>query len=627
MAAAPQTKDLMTSQDRMVLLASIVDSSDDAILTMTPAGIVNSVNREAELLYGYTANEISGRPIAMLVPAGRIGEMAEILQKIRKGERFGHFKTARVRKDGKLISVSLTVSPIYDPAGSLIGFSSIARALSEPMAAGPVTAEWAEANLLDNILQSATRYSIIGKDLDHCIVSWNQGAERNYGYSAEEVIGKNSEIMHAPEDVQSGALRKFLDSAYENGLAEGDFDCVRKDGTRFMASVVATRRNNAAGHPIGLLVMSSDISVRLRHQRDLDLTAAAKQFRLGVESAPAGMLMMDTAGRIVLSNARAEKMFGYSRRELHGRQMEMLVPERFRQLHPSFLEGFRAAPEAGPVGYGRELFGLCKDGTEIPIEVALNPIETHEGKFVLSSIVDITERRRFEQEREALLAQLRVLNGELEERVSARTTEVAERNVLLQEVHHRVKNNLQVISSLINMQVRKVEDAAARRALAECQSRVQAIALIHEKLYQSKNYARVPFSEYARSLAANIFHATGVSPAINLEVEIDNLSLAVDKAIPCGLILNELITNALKHAFPNERRGTIRVELRQAAGILELVVSDDGIGMSSAFVPATSGSLGMQLVLTLVEQLDGNLEILREVGTAFRVRFPVEVVN
>lgn len=201
-----------------------------------------------------------------------------------------------------------------------------------------------------------------------------------------------------------------------------------------------------------------------------------------------------------------------------------------------------------------------------------------------------------------------------------------EKEVLLQEVHHRVKNNLQVVSSLINMQVRRVQDTSSRGALVECQNRVQAIALIHEKLYQSKDYGRVLFSEYARSLAANIFHATGASPGnVEFNVEIDNISLTVDKAIPCGLILNELITNALKHAFPNNGRGTIGVELRRVgAGELMLAVSDDGIGMPIDFDPATSHSLGVSLVTTLAEQLDGRLDILRSHGTTFRITFPVE---
>ena len=160
----------------------------------------------------------------------------------------------------------------------------------------------------------------------------------------------------------------------------------------------------------------------------------------------------------------------------------------------------------------------------------------------------------------------------------------------------------------------------------ECQTRVEAIALIHEKLYQSKDYSRVPFSEYTRSLAANIFHATGVSPAsITLHLEVETLSLPVDKAIPCGLILNELITNALKHAFPNERVGNVRVELRRVGEReLMLSVSDDGIGIPDGFDPAKSISLGVQLVSTLVEQLDGQLEIVRQQGTTIRVRFPIE---
>ena len=200
-----------------------------------------------------------------------------------------------------------------------------------------------------------------------------------------------------------------------------------------------------------------------------------------------------------------------------------------------------------------------------------------------------------------------------------------EKEVLLQEVHHRVKNNLQVISSLINMQVRKLRDDSSRAALAECQNRVLAIALIHEKLYQSRNYARIPFSDYARSLAASIFHAGGVSPEhLALNVEVESVSLAVDKAIPCGLILNELITNSLKHAFPNERRGTIKVRLRRSGCKVELEVADDGVGMKPGFAIATSDSLGMQLVLTLVEQLGGDLTISCEQGAAFRIQFPVE---
>ncbi len=235
-----------------------------------------------------------------------------------------------------------------------------------------------------------------------------------------------------------------------------------------------------------------------------------------------------------------------------------------------------------------------------------------------------------DREREGLVGQLRTQNAELEHRVEARTAELQatlrEREVLLQEVHHRVKNNLQVISSLINMQVRSLADDASRDALLECQARVQAMALIHEQLYKSKDYTRVPFSEYARSLAGNVFHATGVSPqGISLELAIEDVALAVDKAIPAGLILNELISNALKHGFPNGRSGTIRVELGLASrGELRLVVRDDGVGLPPGVDVSDSPTLGLHLVRMLARQLDAKLEVEATDGTCFCLTIPEE---
>src|SRR3990172_3839415 len=124
-------------------------------------------------------------------------------------------------------------------------------------------------NFLDNILQSSIKYSIIGKDLNRRILSWNEGAQRNYGYTLEEILGKDSMILHAPEDVESGAVEKFLETALEKGLAEGEFGRVRKDGSQFIGNVVVTRRNDASGHPIGYLVMSNDVSEKKQAEQEL----------------------------------------------------------------------------------------------------------------------------------------------------------------------------------------------------------------------------------------------------------------------------------------------------------------------------------------------------------------------
>jgi two-component sensor histidine kinase len=252
---------------------------------------------------------------------------------------------------------------------------------------------------------------------------------------------------------------------------------------------------------------------------------------------------------------------------------------------------------------------------------------TSDANRMFGIVEDITERKRVEQEREDLLVRLRVSGAELEQRVYERTFELSatlnEREVLLQEIHHRVKNNLQVISSLMNLQLRRISDQATREALQEAQSRVQAISLIHEMLYQSRDYANVPFSEYARKLAANVFGVIGVAPGcVSLDLAIDDIALGVNKAIPCGLILNELITNALKHGFPNGRRGTVRVALcRVGEGKLQLSVQDDGVGIPAGLDIRQTESLGMHLICTLAEQLGAELEIARDNGTSMKVTF------
>ena len=227
----------------------------------------------------------------------------------------------------------------------------------------------------------------------------------------------------------------------------------------------------------------------------------------------------------------------------------------------------------------------------------------------LGVAADLTERKQREGE-------LRELNRSL-------ANQSAQRETLLQEVHHRVKNNLQVIASLIRMQIRQIEDKSAKTALMEAQSRVASIALIHERLYQSKDYSKVPFSEYATSLARNIFDAASATPAtIGLELNIEPLNLPVDRAIPCGLILNELLTNALKHAFPQGRPGKLSVDVRRKSPLeVMLSVSDDGIGLPDAIDERVNKSLGLQLITTLVEQIDGHLEFSGHNGTTCRIWF------
>jgi len=218
---------------------------------------------------------------------------------------------------------------------------------------------------------------------------------------------------------------------------------------------------------------------------------------------------------------------------------------------------------------------------------------------------DITVRRR----------------AEAKIRSSLRETEV-----LLKEIHHRVKNNLQVVSSLLSLQSRGVEDEATRQKFRESQNRVHSMALIHEHLYDAENLSEIDFSEYISQLAAHLFRSYQVSSSrIKLRTDIENVKLSVDVAVPCGLIVNELVSNALKYAFPEGRDGTIRIELRRGSEKrIALRVSDTGRGLPEKVGFWNTQTLGLRLVRLLVRQLGGEVEIDRSKGTNIVITFVPE---
>jgi two-component system, sensor histidine kinase PdtaS len=329
-------------------------------------------------------------------------------------------------------------------------------------------------------------------------------------------------------------------------------------------------------------------------------------FRLAVETSPVGTLVADRAGRIVLVNAQVEWLFGYKRSELLGKPVEMLVPERLRARHPGLREDFWSGPHARPMGAGQDLFGLRKDGTEVPIEIGLNPLTTSAGKFILGSIVDMTDSRRAAEQFRASLQ---------------------EKETLLKEVHHRVKNNLQVISSLLSIQSRSVEDPRAAAMLLESQNRVHSIALVHEKLYEAGDLGRVDFGNYMQALGDHLQSAwAGAEERISIAVEAAGLLLPLDVAIPCGLIVNELVTNAFKHAFPGGRSGAVKVRASmEPDGSTLLAVEDDGVGIPEmkAARRGAGGTMGMMLVWTLARQIGAEVAVTVQGGTRVQLRFRV----
>jgi len=226
--------------------------------------------------------------------------------------------------------------------------------------------------------------------------------------------------------------------------------------------------------------------------------------------------------------------------------------------------------------------------------------------------------------------ELSKVNEQLQEELAERrhaeeqiVSALREKDILLKEIHHRVKNNLQIVASMLHLQLGYIEDKGARILFEESQKRVESMSLIHEKLYRTKDLARIDFDDYVNSLVGNLLNLnTGGSERIGIKSAIEGVTLDVNNAIPCGLIINELVSNALRHAFPEGREGKIDICMRRDhRGNVALMVGDNGIGFPEDIDFRNTKSLGMQLVISLVNQLGGVIQLVRREGTSFRIAF------
>ena len=448
-----------------------------------------------------------------------------------------------------------------------------------------------------SFLESAPDAILIA-DRDGVIVGVNALTEEMFGYSRDEMLRRSVELL-IPDRLRPQHQRDrtaYSETPRTRPMGrERDLWGRRKNGEEFLVQISLSPITSGSETLITSII------------RDVTAQRAAEaHFRALLEAAPDGMVVVDVAGKIVIVNSQTERLFGYAREELIGQPVEMLVPERFRALHHRDRATYATDPKLRPMGAGRALTGRTKAGSEFPVEISLSPLVTPQGRLVISAVRDITERRRAEAIIEASLR---------------------EKEALLKEIHHRVKNNLQVTSSLLRLQAESIGDPRAREMFEETESRIQSMALVHEKLYQSTNLSRIDFADYVRSLGDLLFRSSAITPAkVELNVEGSETFFSIDTAVPCGLIVNELLSNALKHAFPAGRSGHIRVELEeQVKRQVTIRIADDGVGLPSGFDVSKADTLGLRLVQALVDQIDGHMAInAAGPGSEFTITFPAE---
>jgi PAS domain S-box-containing protein len=332
------------------------------------------------------------------------------------------------------------------------------------------------------------------------------------------------------------------------------------------------------------------------------LKESQKKYRDLAELLPQPIFETNLDGNITFTNRIGLKIFGYTQEDLDTElnMLHFLDPKDHLRAMKNTQRSLRE--ELSVEGYT----ALKKDGTTFPIFVYSNAIK-QSGKVVGSRgvIVDLTDIKNIENNLKASLN---------------------EKEILLREVHHRVKNNMQIISSLLNLQTEYVDDEEAVNVLKESQNRVRSMAIIHEKLYQSKDLTHINFVDYIQSLVLNLFYSYDIdNTQIKPILKIENISLNIETAVPCGLIISELISNSLKYAFPNRMNGEIIVSLKSEKNTYQLLISDDGIGLPEDTNFNNIKTLGLLLVNSLTEQIDGDIMINRNHGTEYKINFKEQI--
>jgi PAS domain S-box-containing protein len=418
------------------------------------------------------------------------------------------------------------------------------------------------------------------------------------GYSKEELRQLTFQDVTHPEDLEQDLdyIRQLLDGSIRSYQMEKRY--IRKDRQIVWVLLTVTLMRDEHNAPMYFISQIEDITQRRLSESRLQDTLALKSAMLS--SSNLSIIATNTDGVIVSFNQAAQRMLQYEEEEVVGQCTLMILHDAdevakraarlSQQLNHPIEPGFdvlAAKPQEGQVDE-REWIYIRKDGTRFPVLLSVTAIRDRAGNITgfLAIASNIADRKQKER---AIAAAL------------------AEKEVLLKEVYHRVKNNLQVITSLFNLQLRTLPEGAARVALKESADRVHVMALVHEKLYRSTDLSSIELDEYIRDLCQQLGSAAGaVQRGITLVTEVEPVQIGLETAVPLGLLLNELISNSLKHGFPDGQPGVITVRLaRMGEDKVVLEVADNGVGFPAGLDVHASRSLGLKLVAMLSDQLRG----------------------
>lgn len=594
---------------------AIFDHAPFAMTVTTRAGGVTVAVNDAFLkLFDFTRDQVLGRTsvdLGIADPESRVALAKELAEHgvVRD------FECLRRTRTGARVVLLLNVDAI-----EVDGDSYVLTSVRD------ITRESDAANELRSLVDHLPELAWTARP-DGFIDFYNRRWYDYTGTRYEDMEGWGWQSVHHPDELPR-VMESWARCIATREPFEQTFPLRGKDGVfRWFLTRVAPIFDDL-GELVRWVGINTDVDDQRRHQELLAQTTAL------VDSADDAIITKDLDGTIRSWNPGATRLLGYETAEVVGQPITLLLPL------DRYDEERRIVDEVRTGSVARyETVRRKKDGSLVAVSITVSPVRDRTGAIVFASKImrDISERNLAERERARLVKELQAFNLDLEERVRSRTAELSrtlnereallrEKTSLLQEVHHRVKNNLQMISSLLNLQARQIKDPDTRAVFLESQTRVRSIALLHESLYQSADFGRVDIEDYVEKLLATLLRTYGeASGRARLATHALEVYLPLEAAVPSGLIVTELVTNALKHAFvdaPLAPGNEIRVEVRRDGDRVTIRVADNGAGFAGTIDPARDETMGLTLVRDLAQQLGGQAEFENVGGARCTVSFP-----
>lgn len=426
---------------------------------------------------------------------------------------------------------------------------------------------------------------------------WNQNLLDELGYSAEEMKEVKPPDFFEEEEYRS--VEKEIMRVFEVGESEIEANMVTKEGDK--KSFHFTGKSFEMDDETFLLGVGYNISEQVKDREKL--RKSEKLFRNLFLKTPAAIVMVDSNNEVLDINSSFENMFGYAKSELQGKDIDkFIVPENERQEVPRMpLKNYPAEK------FHREAKRLTKDGGLIDVFIAAIPVYMDgEPLAGFGMYIDITEEKEYEKE---IYSSLK------------------EKQIMLQEIHHRVKNNLAAVSGLLQLQMYETDDPVIRETLEESERRIQTMGLIHEKLYNSQNLDHISCDTYIGDLVETIRNTIGTGKDISIVTDIAEVELNIKKAVPFALLVNEVVTNSFKHAFKDQEEGVITINLQKTEDQLHVHISDNGGGLPEKFMPEKQDTLGMNLIRNFAQQLEAELKLGTDNGTYIDLKFSVDDID